>query len=272
MNALFYNLHTKEVEDFTGRGLDDLQAQLLRTPLDPEITFKEDPLRILRAVRFGATYNFVFDSSLECAARSIARQGLLESKVARERFGLELGKAFSTTGFAYAAHSLLRLGLEEAVFGHKAGSKISQWDTGMAIVDTLHDQLTRNPLLAADRAPVANPPFDLDLALAACLVPVVARPLAPFEDCVPMQFENKHCVHVQNLIAATHRLREVSLNGGFHVDLDMDNAQRKEKLTRKVKSVHKGDCDFNLPFDFLAAKDLLDSFQLLSNAFEKARF
>ena len=39
INALFYNLHSREVEDFTGRGLDDLRDGIVRTPLDPRVTF-----------------------------------------------------------------------------------------------------------------------------------------------------------------------------------------------------------------------------------------
>ena len=51
INALFYNLHTEEVEDFTG-GLKDLASKTIRTPMNPETTFIDDPLRILRLIRF----------------------------------------------------------------------------------------------------------------------------------------------------------------------------------------------------------------------------
>jgi tRNA nucleotidyltransferase (CCA-adding enzyme) len=40
------------VEDFTGRGLDDLRSGTLRTPIDPVRTLRDDPLRALRAIRF----------------------------------------------------------------------------------------------------------------------------------------------------------------------------------------------------------------------------
>ena len=54
INSLFYNLHTQSIEDFTGRGLSDLQKRILRTPLQASATFLEDPLRLLRAARFAA--------------------------------------------------------------------------------------------------------------------------------------------------------------------------------------------------------------------------
>ncbi|HTQ11749.1 MAG TPA: HDIG domain-containing protein [Fimbriimonadaceae bacterium] len=52
VNALLRNLHTGELFDPLGRGLSDLRAAVLRTPLDPSETFHDDPLRMLRAVRF----------------------------------------------------------------------------------------------------------------------------------------------------------------------------------------------------------------------------
>lgn len=52
INTLMMNLHTKEILDPLGTGLQDLQKRCLRTPLDPVKTFQEDPLRMLRAIRF----------------------------------------------------------------------------------------------------------------------------------------------------------------------------------------------------------------------------
>ncbi|MEA2552180.1 MAG: hypothetical protein QOJ65_356 [Fimbriimonadaceae bacterium] len=52
VNTLMRNLHTAELLDPLGRGLSDLKQKVLRTPLDPVATFHDDPLRMLRAVRF----------------------------------------------------------------------------------------------------------------------------------------------------------------------------------------------------------------------------
>jgi len=49
---MFYNINENKVEDFTGKGLEDLKNQILRTPLEPLQTFLDDPLRLLRTVRF----------------------------------------------------------------------------------------------------------------------------------------------------------------------------------------------------------------------------
>lgn len=58
VNALFYNLHTQKVEDFTGRGLEDMKNKLIRTPLAPFETFDDDPLRVLRLIRFSSRLDF----------------------------------------------------------------------------------------------------------------------------------------------------------------------------------------------------------------------
>lgn len=58
INTLLQNLHTGETLDLTGRAMQDLQAGILRTPLEPRITFFDDPLRMLRAVRFAARFDF----------------------------------------------------------------------------------------------------------------------------------------------------------------------------------------------------------------------
>lgn len=57
VNALAQTLRG-EVLDLTGRGLDDLRAGILRTPLEPSETFSEDPLRMFRGARFVAQLGF----------------------------------------------------------------------------------------------------------------------------------------------------------------------------------------------------------------------
>lgn len=57
INALFYNVNTGRVEDFTGKGYDDLLTMTLRTPIEPVKTFRDDPLRVLRILRFHSRYS-----------------------------------------------------------------------------------------------------------------------------------------------------------------------------------------------------------------------
>lgn len=88
INALFYNINTEEIEDFVG-GFEDLQNKIARTPIDPIQTFKDDPLRILRVIRFAAKYDLKVDQSVYDAALNIPYQTFLE-KVSKERIWKEM--------------------------------------------------------------------------------------------------------------------------------------------------------------------------------------
>ena len=57
-NALYMNVVTEEILDPTGYGIEDVKNKVLRTPLDPELTFRDDPLRMLRAFRFAYQKGF----------------------------------------------------------------------------------------------------------------------------------------------------------------------------------------------------------------------
>jgi poly(A) polymerase len=60
INGLFYDVEREEVIDHVG-GLADLEAKLIRTIGDPDIRFQEDPVRILRAIKFAARLDFGFE-------------------------------------------------------------------------------------------------------------------------------------------------------------------------------------------------------------------
>jgi tRNA nucleotidyltransferase (CCA-adding enzyme) len=91
INALFFNINTETLEDWTGRGIRDLlQHKVLVTPIDPRITFVEDPLRVLRAIRFAVRYNFRLDDSIAQTAMLPEIHHALHIKVSRERVGKEL--------------------------------------------------------------------------------------------------------------------------------------------------------------------------------------
>ena len=70
-------------------GLDDLQTKTIRTPLSPEITFSDDPLRVMRGVRFATQLNFnIHPETLKGMQSQIHRLGI----VSKERIVDELNK------------------------------------------------------------------------------------------------------------------------------------------------------------------------------------
>ncbi len=76
INTLVENLHTGEEMDLTGRARADLRAGIVRTPLDPVVTFRDDPLRMLRAVRFAVRFGFEIEEATWQAV--IAESGRLD--------------------------------------------------------------------------------------------------------------------------------------------------------------------------------------------------
>lgn len=57
INSLYYNISTEKVHDYNN-GLDDLVNQVIKTTTDPDITFNDDPLRILRVIRFSTRFGW----------------------------------------------------------------------------------------------------------------------------------------------------------------------------------------------------------------------
>ena len=92
VNALFYNLSSGEIEDFTGRGLEDMRLKVIRTPLSPYQTFKDDPLRILRCIRFASKLGYKIDPSTEISMGDAGIKVALRDKISRERVGIEVEK------------------------------------------------------------------------------------------------------------------------------------------------------------------------------------
>ena len=107
-NALMRRLADGELVDPTGKGLDDLRAKVLRTPLDPVETFRDDPLRMLRAVRFRWKLGFEPAPGLDEAIR---REAGRLSIVSEERIRDELRKMILQPTAADAFADLMRLGL-----------------------------------------------------------------------------------------------------------------------------------------------------------------
>ncbi|OIR57894.1 MAG: tRNA nucleotidyltransferase/poly(A) polymerase [Amphiamblys sp. WSBS2006] len=90
INALFYNINTGEVEDLIGKGLPDLRAERIRTTVPPMVTFMNDPLRILRVVRFGIRFGFQIDPEIKTAIQSVELRKAFLKKISRERVVAEL--------------------------------------------------------------------------------------------------------------------------------------------------------------------------------------
>ena len=103
VNALYYNVQDFSVVDYAG-GMDDLRAGVLRLMGDPERRYREDPVRMLRAVRFAARLGFRIEAESEQWLFKLSH--LLEDIPAARLFD-EVLKLF-LSGFALQGFELLR--------------------------------------------------------------------------------------------------------------------------------------------------------------------
>lgn len=117
INSLYYNLETKNVEDYTG-GLNDLLTnKVLRTPKDAYSIFMEDPLRILRSLRFKSRYpNFKLDEDIIKAMKDENIHQAYAKKVATERAGPELIKIMQSENPTEALRLLFETDIYHQVF------------------------------------------------------------------------------------------------------------------------------------------------------------
>jgi poly(A) polymerase len=86
INAMFYDPIADTLFDFTG-GQDDLDAKVIRCVGDSEIRFKEDHLRMLRAVRFASRLGFTIESE---TATAIQKEATLVARISPERIQTEI--------------------------------------------------------------------------------------------------------------------------------------------------------------------------------------
>ncbi|MEX0685284.1 MAG: HD domain-containing protein [Balneolales bacterium] len=115
INALSWSLNKDDFGKLCDPfgGLADLEARLIRTPVDPDITFNDDPLRMMRAIRFATQLGFdIVDETFESIKRSAKRIEI----ISQERISDELNKIIQSpipsVGFAH----LFKTGLLEIIF------------------------------------------------------------------------------------------------------------------------------------------------------------
>lgn len=115
INAMAISLNTPSFGELIDpfHGIEDLDKKTIRTPLDPKVTFSDDPLRMMRAVRFATQLQFDIDAD--------TFQGLLDCKdrisiISQERITSELNKIILSSVPSYGFKLLFQAGLLELIF------------------------------------------------------------------------------------------------------------------------------------------------------------
>jgi tRNA nucleotidyltransferase/poly(A) polymerase len=115
INALFFNIEMGKIEDYVG-GCQDLDTMTLRTPLDPVKTFSDDPLRMLRVLRFYSRYPEAEIDPAVIQALSNPEVQSNYTKLSPERAAPELLKMMKGAKPAAATRILFESGLYRYIF------------------------------------------------------------------------------------------------------------------------------------------------------------
>ncbi len=134
INAMAVALHPDELGKFIDpfNGLEDLHKKLIRTPLDPLVTFSDDPLRMLRAIRFATQLQFRIEEQVFEAIRKNRKRIHI---VSMERITTELNKIMMTSRPSKGFLLLDRSGLLEEIFPELHALKGVDSRKGMAHKD-----------------------------------------------------------------------------------------------------------------------------------------
>jgi len=117
-NALYYAIEDFSVRDYTG-GFEDVQARLMKLIGDPEQRYREDPVRMLRAVRLAAKLGFEIEAA---TAEPIPRLAGLLDEAAPARLFEEILKLFLSGHGVAGFEGLERYGLLQALFPESAAA------------------------------------------------------------------------------------------------------------------------------------------------------
>ncbi|MGZ8538689.1 MAG: CCA tRNA nucleotidyltransferase, partial [Flavisolibacter sp.] len=140
INALAISLNDEHYLEFVDPfgGLDDIRQQLIRTPLDPEQTFSDDPLRMMRAIRFSTQLKFHIHPETLHAIKTYAERIRIISK---ERIIDELNKIVASEKPSIGFKLLYDSGLLEIIFPQMIELAGAEYIDGMGHKDNFYHTL-----------------------------------------------------------------------------------------------------------------------------------
>lgn len=107
INSLYYDMSREKFVDITGNGVDDIRHHIIRTPADPDITYDDDPLRILRCIRFASRYGWEIEpQTYQAMCRNVDRLSI----ITQERIRAELEKMLTCANPVMALEMLRATG------------------------------------------------------------------------------------------------------------------------------------------------------------------
>lgn len=243
-NALYYAIEDFSVRDYTG-GFEDVQARLMKLIGDPEQRYREDPVRMLRAVRLAAKLGFSID---EATADPIPRLAGLLSEVAPARLFEELLKLFLSGHAVASFEGLEHYGLFSTLFP-ESGAALRSNRSG-ALRRMLLEGLRNTDARVANDEPV-SPAF----LFALLLWPAFCKTL------IGLQAQGIHAEEAQRRAAdrvTLHQLERVALPRRFSLPMQEIWLLQARFSSRQRKRVMRTLTHprFRAAFDFLVLRQV----------------
>lgn len=142
INALYMNVTTGEILDLTGKGVSDIKAGICRvTNENPDVVFTDDPLRILRVMRFACRYNFdIEENTFESMKKNVDRLAIITQERITDEFNKMLmspdpARALCLIGCIGAMKYVVPELIETYDMGQNAYHFGTVWEHTLAVVE-----------------------------------------------------------------------------------------------------------------------------------------
>ena len=241
-NALYYAIEDFSVRDYTG-GFEDVQNRLMRLIGDPETRYREDPVRMLRAVRLAAKLGFDIEAA---TAAPIPQLASLLSEAAPARLFEECLKLFLSGHAVDSFLGLERHGMLPALLPETAAALKSNRSGALR-------QILLEGLRGTDERVANDEPVSPAFLFALLLWPAYCRAL------MSLQAQGMHAVEAQRRAAdrvTVHQLSTIALPRRFSLPmqeiwlLQSRFSQRQRKRVFRLLAHPR----FRAAYDFLALR------------------
>jgi len=239
-NALYYAIEDFSVRDFVG-GFEDVQARVLRLIGEPEQRYREDPVRMLRAVRLAAKLDFSIEPA---TAEPIARLAPLLREAAPARLFEETLKLFLSGHGVASFEGLERHGLLPTLFPETAAALASNRSGALR-------KIVLAGLRSTDARVAADEPVSPAFLFALLLWPAYCRAL------MALQAQGVHAAEAQRRAAdrvTLHQLQRIALPRRFSLPMQEIWLLQSRFPQRKRIGRFLAHPRFRAAFDFLVLR------------------